>query len=56
MTKFLLLGILLATFLVPLATARVRDPNRGLWTTLALMAVAEVAYALFLALLYPNHV
>lgn len=56
MTKFLLLGILLATFLVPLATGRMRDPKRGLWFTLVLMALAEVAYALFLALLYPSHV
>jgi len=55
-TKFLLLGILLATFLIPLGTARIRDPRRGLWTTLALIAVAEVAYAMFLVFLYPHHV
>ena len=56
MTKFLLLGILLATFLVPLATARVRNPRHGLWATLVLMAVVEVLYALFLFFVYPTRV
>jgi hypothetical protein len=55
-TKFLLLGILLATFLVPLVTARIRNPRQGLWATVVLMAVAEVAYALFLFFIYPHRV
>lgn len=56
MTKFLLLGILLATFLIPLVTARTRSPRRGLWLTLALITLAELGYAFFLAVLYPDHV
>jgi hypothetical protein len=52
--KFLLLSILLLTFLLPAYAARMRDPRRALISTLVSMAFAELGYAFFLYVLYPR--
>jgi hypothetical protein len=54
--KFLLLSILLATFLIPAAAARVTQPRRAMVTMLIAMAVFEVGYAVFLLIIYPRFV
>jgi hypothetical protein len=52
--KFLLLSILLLTFLLPAYAARIRDPRRALVSALVSMAFAELGYAFFLYVLYPR--
>jgi|GEM_PF-339158 len=51
--KFLLLSILLTTFLLPALAARIRSPRRALGTLVGTMLLAEVAYAVFLYTVYP---
>jgi hypothetical protein len=46
--KFLLLSIVLATFVAPVAAAGQRNPRKALRNMLAPMIAAELAYALFL--------
>jgi len=53
--KLLLISILLATFLLPLAAAKVRQPRRALLSLLLLMFTAEVCYAVFLVVLYRRY-
>ncbi len=55
MVKLLLISILLATFLLPLAAAKVRQPRRALLSLLLLMFTAEVCYAVFLVVLYRRY-
>ena len=52
MVKLLLLSLLLATFLIPVAAARVREPRRSFVSLLLLMATFQVCYAIFLAVFY----
>jgi hypothetical protein len=52
--KFLLLSIVLATFIVPAYAARGKDPRRALLTALGTMALVEIAYAIFLLVIYPR--
>jgi hypothetical protein len=52
--RLLLLSILLATFLLPAVTARVRNPRRAFASLLACVFAADVAYALFLYFIYPR--
>jgi hypothetical protein len=52
--KFLLLSILLLTFLLPAYAARMRDGRRALISALVSMAFAELGYAFFLWFLYPR--
>lgn len=52
MIKLLLLSLVFATFLVPVAAARVREPRRAFVTLLLLMTTFEVCYAIFLAIFY----
>lgn len=52
--RLLLLSILLATFLLPVVTARVRNPRRALASLLACVFAAELAYGLFLYVVYPR--
>jgi hypothetical protein len=54
--KFLLMSVVLATFLVPAATASRRKPLKALQATLAWMAVVGVAYLFFLRFLYGRFV
>ncbi len=52
--KFLLLSILLATFILPAVASRIREPRRALVSALTSMLFAEVCYAFFLYVLYPR--
>jgi cyanate permease len=52
--KFLLLSIILLTFIVPAYAARGKDPRRALLSALLTMAVVEVGYAFFLLVIYPR--
>lgn len=52
--KFLLLSILILTFLLPAYAARMRDPRRALISALVSMAFAELGYAFFLYVIYPR--
>jgi hypothetical protein len=54
--KFLLLSIVLLTFIVPAYAARGKDPRRALLSALAGMLIVEVGYALFLLVIYPRMV
>jgi len=49
--KLLLLSILLATFVFPMAAASQRQPRKALQTMLAAMIAAELGYAFFLRFL-----
>jgi hypothetical protein len=53
--KQLLLSILIATFVLSIAAARVRQPRRALLSLLWLMVAVEVCYAIFLAVLYRRY-
>jgi hypothetical protein len=50
--RLLLLSVLVATFLVPVVTARARDPRRAFLALLTYVVTAEVGYALFLYFIY----
>jgi hypothetical protein len=52
--KLLLLSILLATFFLPAAAARVKDPRRAMISMLTTMLLAEIGYALMLYVVYPR--
>ena len=52
MLKLLLLSVLFATFLLPVAAASSRRPRRALRNLVIAMLLAEVAYAFFLRFLY----
>ena len=52
MVKLLLLSILIATFVLPVAAARVQQPRRALLSLLLLMFLTEVSYAVFLVVFY----
>jgi hypothetical protein len=54
MLKFLLISILLFTFLLPAYAARMKDGRRALVSVLVSMAFAEVGYAFFLYVVYPR--
>ncbi len=54
MLKFLLLSIVLLTFILPAYAARGRDPRRALLSVLGAMLMAEVGYAFFLLVVYPR--
>ena len=51
----LLLSILIATFALPIAAARVQQPRRALLSLLWLMFAVEVCYGIFLAVLYRRY-
>jgi hypothetical protein len=53
--KLLLLSILVATFVLPMAAAKVRQPRRALLSLLLLMLAVEVCYAVFLAVFYRRY-
>jgi hypothetical protein len=53
--KQLLLSILIATFVLPIAAARVQQPRRALMSLLWLMLSVEVCYAIFLAVFYRRY-
>lgn len=55
MVKLLLLSILVATFVLPMAAAKVRQPRRALLSLLLLMLAVEVCYAVFLAVFYRRY-
>jgi len=50
--KFLLLSIILVTFVCPAYAARTTDPRRAFLTAVGGLLVAELAYAFFLYFLY----
>jgi hypothetical protein len=50
--KLLLPSILIATFFLPVAAAKIRQPRRALVSLLWLMFTVEACYAVFLALFY----
>jgi hypothetical protein len=50
--KLFLLSILIATFILPVAAAKVRQPRRALLSLLLLMFATEVCYAVFLVVFY----
>ncbi len=54
MLKFLLLSIVLLTFVIPAYAARGADPRRALLSALGAMLLVEAGYALFLLVLYPR--
>lgn len=54
--KLLLISILIATFILPLAAAKVRQPRRALASLLLLMFAAEVCYAVFLVVFYRRYI
>ena len=54
MLKLLLLSVILLTYLLPIAAARVAQPRRSLSTLFVLVVLAQVWYAFFLLLLYPR--
>ena len=54
--KILLLSILIATFILPVAAARVREPRRALASLLLIMFAAEVCYAVFLVVIYRRYI
>jgi hypothetical protein len=54
--KPLLLSILIATFILPVAAARVREPRRALASLLLIMFVIEVCYAVFLVVFYRRYI
>jgi hypothetical protein len=54
--KFLLMSVVLGTFLVPAATASGRKPLKALQATLAWMALVGLAYVFFLRFLYGRFV
>lgn len=50
--KFLLISIMIATFLLPVVAAKVHQPRRALLSLLLLMFTVEACYAVFLAVVY----
>jgi hypothetical protein len=54
--KLLLVSVLLATFLLPAATASGKKPLKALQTMLVLMLLAHIAYAFFLRFVYGRFV
>jgi hypothetical protein len=53
--KLFLVSILIATFFLPVAAAKVRQPRRALLSLLLLMFTAEVCYAVFLVVFYRRY-
>jgi hypothetical protein len=53
--KLLLFSILIATFFLPVAAAKVRQPRRALLSLLLLMFTAEACYAVFLVVFYRRY-
>jgi cellulose synthase/poly-beta-1,6-N-acetylglucosamine synthase-like glycosyltransferase len=53
--KLLLISILIATFFLPVAAAKVWQPRRALLSLLFLMFTAEVCYAVFLVVFYRRY-
>ena len=56
MVKVLLISILVATFVLPVLAARVRNPRKALVSLLLLMLTVEVCYAVFLAAFYRRYI
>ena len=54
MLGLLILSILVATYVVPLLTAKVADPRRAFWLLLTYVLVAEMGYAFVLYFIYPR--
>jgi hypothetical protein len=52
--KLGLLSVILLTYFLPIAAARVPKPRRSLATLLVLVVMAQVWYAFFLLVLYPH--
>ena len=52
MKAFLLLSILLATFILPTLVARAREPRRALWSMLGALFLFELGYGTMLFLVY----
>ena len=52
--RLLLLSILLATLLLPLAAARIPNPRRAFASLLVYVLAAEVGYAFLLYFIYPR--
>jgi hypothetical protein len=55
LVKLLLPSILIATFVLPVAAAKVHQPRRALLSLLLLMSTVEVCYAVFLAVFYRRY-
>jgi hypothetical protein len=53
--KPLLISILFATFLLPVAAAKIPQRRRALASLLLLMLATEVCYAVFLVVLYRRY-
>ena len=54
MDKLVLLSIIVATVAIPTMAARLSDPRRGLFLTVAGMAVAVLGYFLVVFFVYPR--
>jgi hypothetical protein len=52
----LLLSILIATFILPVAAAKVLEPRRALASLLLTIFAAEVCYAVFLVVFYRRYI
>jgi hypothetical protein len=52
MLKLLLMSVIIATLVVPLAGARVRDPRRALRFVVSAMGLTFVGYGFFLMFVY----
>jgi hypothetical protein len=52
--KLLLISILLATYVLPVYAARIRDPRRAFRSILAAMGLAYIGYAFVLYVIYPR--
>lgn len=55
MAKLLLISILFATFLLPVAAAKIPQPRRALLSLLVLMFTVQVCYAVFLVFFYRRY-
>lgn len=55
MVKLLLISILFATFLLPVAAAKIPQRRRALTSLLFLMLATEVCYAVFLVVFYRRY-
>ena len=52
--RLLLSSILFATFLVPVAVAREKNPRRAFMSLMVYVLLADVGYAIFLYFIYPR--
>ena len=54
--KLLLPSIVIATFILPVVAARVREPRRALASLLLIMFAVEICYAFFLVVIYRRYI